>query len=260
VADVTDSSSPFRCRSPSPFHGIEPNRQSTMSSPSRPGTGQNPTIISFHPFSENALASHYLVYFITGNPGLIAYYNTFLSTLHDLLSSPPNTSSNVFHIHGQCLAGFEDSSTPPTKMPYSLEDQISLSLTSLQGLRVPSGPQKSQPYTSIILIGHSVGSYILLEIINRFRKSSSPLTIRAGILLFPTVTHIAQSPSGVKISKLLQIPDFPRRASVLAKNLVLLVPTSVLKWLVGVVTRMPEDAAEVTTRFLKSQMGVWQAL
>ncbi len=33
-----------------------------------------------------------------------------------------------------------------------------------------------------------------------------------------------------------------------------------LKWLVGLVTRMPQDAAEVTTGFLKSRMGIWQAL
>jgi hypothetical protein len=40
----------------------------------------------------------------------------------------------------------------------------------------------------------------------------------------------------------------------------LLVPRNVLKWLVTVVARMPDDAAEITTRFLTSQMGIWQAL
>jgi len=34
----------------------------------------------------------------------------------------------------------------------------------------------------------------------------------------------------------------------------------VLKWLVGVVTGMPSEAAEVTTGFLRSRMGIWQAL
>jgi hypothetical protein len=225
-----------------------------------PGSVQDPTKITFHPSSEDTAASHHLIYFITGNPGLIGYYRAFLQTLHGLLSSSPTSTSNIFHIHGQSLAGFEDSSTSPRQTPYSLEDQISFSLTSLQGLRIPSGPQNSQPYATIILIGHSVGSYILLEIINRHRKSSSSLTIKAGILLFPTVTQIAHSPSGVKISTLFRIPDFPRRASFLAKNLILLVPRNVLKWLVTVVTRMPDDATEITTRFLKSQMGIWQAL
>jgi pimeloyl-ACP methyl ester carboxylesterase len=225
------------------------------------GTDQKPSEISFHPISEDPSASHHLIYFITGNPGLIFYYNTFLRTLHELFSSlSTTTASNIFHIHGQSLAGFEDDTSAAGKPPYNLEDQISVSLTSLSALRIPSGPQKSQPYANVILIGHSVGSYILLELINRLRKLSSEINIKAGILLFPTVTHIAQSPSGVKINTLFRIPDFPRRASFLAKILVLLVPRSVLKWLVSVVTGMPDEAAEVTTRFLKTRMGIWQAL
>jgi Lipid-droplet associated hydrolase len=224
-------------------------------------SAQNSAEVSFHPNSEDPSATHHLLYFITGNPGLIAYYHTFFQTLHEILTTSTTSTKNVFHIHGQSLAGFEDDATMPFRaVPYSLEDQICLSLTTLQGLQVPSGAKKSQPYTSIILIGHSVGSYILLELINRLRKTSSPLSVKAGILLFPTVTHIAQSPSGIKISTLFKIPDFPRRASFLARNLVSLLPRSWLKWLIGVVTRMPDEAAEITTRFLRSRMGIWQAL
>jgi hypothetical protein len=217
--------------------------------------------ITFHPESGNSLASEHLIYFITGNPGLIAYYNTFLTTLHALLSDSSNPPSDIFHIHGQSLAGFEDDpSKNPRQFPYSLEQQIAISLTSLISQVIPTGARKGQPYTSIILIGHSVGSYILMEIIQRLRKTSSSIHIKAGILLFPTVTHIAKSPSGIKISTLFRIPDFARRASFLAKGLVAFTPTGVLQWLVGLVARMPSDAAEVTTRFLKSRMGVWQAL
>jgi len=227
-----------------------------------PVTTQNPGEISLHLYSEDPSASHHLIYFITGNPGLISYYNTFFQTLHELLSSSMASSSNIFHIHGQSLAGFEDDPTKPFRAtPYSLEDQISLSFSTLQDLRIPSGPKKSQSYTSIILIGHSVGAYILLELINTLRKSSSSLlNIKAGILLFPTVTHIAQSPSGLKISTLFKIPDFPRRASFVARNLVSVLPRNWLRWLVGIVTGLPNQAAEVTTGFLRSRMGIWQAL
>jgi hypothetical protein len=250
---------PFPRRSTSRLPLPEPSANKMSSS--RPENSQNPAEISFYPDSEEHSASHHLIYFITGNPGLISYYNTFFQTLHEVVTSSPTSNSDIFHIHGQSLAGFEDAASEPFRTtPYSLEDQISLSLSTLQSLHIPSGPKKSQPYTSIILIGHSVGSYILLELINHLRKSSSTLTIRAGILLFPTVTHIAQSPSGVKISTLFKIPDFPRRASFLARNLVSLVPRNWLKWLVAVVTKMPDDAAEVTTRFLRSRMGIWQAL
>lgn len=227
-----------------------------MSPPSR----QDPTKLSFHPESESSKASHHLIYFITGNPGLIGYYNHFLSTLNKLLSENFSKSSEIFHIHGQSLAGFEDETSNPRQTPYSLSEQITYSLSSLTAQLIPSGPQKGQSYTSIILIGHSVGSYILLEIIQQLKKSPFDTKIKAGILLFPTVTHIAASPSGVKISTLFKIPGFARRASFVAKGLVALAPGSVLQWLVGVVARMPVAAAEVTTRFLRSRMGVWQAL
>jgi len=223
--------------------------------------------ISHFLVSENTNASYHLVFFITGNPGLISYYETFLKTLNELLKSHYDPSDS-FHIYGQSLAGFDDhderdisKATPaPREYPYSLEEQIQISLRSVQDQRIPSGSRKGQPYDSVILIGHSVGSYMLLEIIQRLRKSASPLIINAGILLFPTVTHIAQSTSGVRISTLFRIPDFPRRASLLAKALIFLAPKPVLKWLVGLVMRMPDGAAEVTTRFLQSRMGIWQAL
>jgi hypothetical protein len=212
--------------------------------------------ISFEPKSSDPSAAHHLIYFVTGNPGLISYYSTFLATLHQLLVDQTD-SSDVYHVYGQSLAGFEDTtvSTETRTTPYSLEEQISLILVAIQHQN-----SAYQNYKTITLIGHSVGSYIVLEVVQRLRKSSSPVNITAGILLFPTVTHIAKSPNGVKLTALASIPGFPQRASQVAKALIWLVPETMLRWLVGVVTRMPQDAATVTTRFLKSRMGIWQAL
>ena len=158
------------------------------------------------------------------------------------------------------MAGFEDFHGDTSTVPYSLEDQITLFLQCLRKQTIPSGPRKGQMYDSITLIGHSIGSYILLELIRRTHQLSSPIKITAGILLFPTVTHISQSPSGVKITQLFRIQDFPRKASIAAKALVALAPIPALRWLVGLVTGMPAQAAVVTTSFLKSRIGVWQAL
>lgn len=66
----------------------------------------------------------------------------------------------------------------------------------------------------VILIGHSVGSYIAMEVLRRHReqrKASAALSdgnddfdiefdIIGGIMLFPTVIDIAKSPSGVKLT------------------------------------------------------------
>jgi pimeloyl-ACP methyl ester carboxylesterase len=61
----------------------------------------------------------------------------------------------------------------------------------------------------VIIVGHSVGAYILLEILRRHRErllgnpkddAADGMRIEGGICLFPTVTHIAKSKSGRKFS------------------------------------------------------------
>lgn len=209
---------------------------------------QLPTISLYTNTSPQPLSNH-LIFFVTGNPGLIHYYTTFLQTLQDLLKAGSKDKSANIHIYGQSQAGFSDQDVPLLSTPYSLEQQILISMSRLQTLA------QSQNYDNIILMGHSMGSYILLEIIRR-----SSLKITGAVLLFPTVTHIAQSPSGIKITKLFRIPEFPRRAAVAAKLCLSLFPGGVLKWLVGIVTGMPSEASKVTTGFLGSKMGIWQAL
>jgi pimeloyl-ACP methyl ester carboxylesterase len=220
-----------------------------------------PAELSFSPSHENPDASNHLIFFVPGNPGLISYYDAFLRTLHQLLSEK-KSEADVFHIHGQSLNGFEENSTPSqaTGLPYSLEEQIESRLQCLKDRSIVSGgPRQGQAYDSIILVGHSVGSYIVLEMLQRLRQTPS-LNVKAGILLFPTVTHIAQSPSGVKLSTLFRIPGFAWGASLAAKALIWPLPKPVLKRLVRLVTGMPGEATDVTTRFLRSRMGVWQAL
>lgn len=113
--------------------------------------------------SNNPPASHHLIFFITGNPGLIGYYQTFLGTLQTLLSSTqtrhvPTDAKDVFDIHGQSLAGFGDAEPHSSRTyPYSLEEVIESSLESLGELCIQQGPRQGQPYDSVIMIGHSVG-------------------------------------------------------------------------------------------------------
>lgn len=202
--------------------------------------------------------THTLIYFITGNPGLIGYYETFFDTITELLSDQPNK----FTIYGEDLAGFGEASHEESKQmnPYGLKQQIDHVYDSMQSQISSSG---EDPYHSLILIGHSVGSYILLEILQRLIEEQdklSRLKIHGGVLLFPTITHIAQSPSGLTLTRLLKIPRFERAVQSFVRYSLACLPFSVLKSMVKVITGMPDDAASVTTRFLRSPMGVWQAL
>ncbi|KAI4923044.1 uncharacterized protein J4E92_007795 [Alternaria infectoria] len=73
----------------------------------------------------------YLIYFVTGNPGLVEYYRTFLTHLYGLLTH--NTASDLsieFQVYGRSLSGFEMNDAEIKTMkwrkqpPYGLQDQI----------------------------------------------------------------------------------------------------------------------------------------
>lgn len=152
-----------------------------------------------HDSSENNL----LLFFITGNPGLIEYYRSFLTLCYDGLRDSLDCSNGniTLHVYGTSLAGFESNHTANTKGPYDLNQQIEHIEASLSQAIV-SVKQRTQT-TRVILIGHSVGAYILLEVLRRHQAAqristaASPTSrIIGGICLFPTVVDLAKSSNG----------------------------------------------------------------
>lgn len=122
----------------------------------------------------------------------------------------------------------------------------------------------------VILIGHSVGAYVLLEIISRHQhtmrrkamkgiKQQDPDLI-GGILLFPTIADIAKSPLGRVAKYVLRLPGFALMVGALAKALASILPERALLELVRMVTKFPDYAATATAAFVKSPIGVRQAL
>lgn len=150
-----------------------------------------------------------LVFFITGNPGLIGYYQTFLTLCYDSLRSKYKDHS--IHVFGTSLAGFSVAEEENHEDPFDLEQQIEyIDQTLSRQVSSTSSKDSTTDSTRVILIGHSVGSYILLEVLRR-QKSRHDHNIRiiSGICLFPTVTHIAKSPSGKRISVRLVSSSLP---------------------------------------------------
>ena len=148
----------------------------------------------------------YLIFMITGNPGLISYYQPFLSTLHALLLSSSTSQSGRFYIYGNSLTGFDDSESPGSgkpEPPFGLQYQIrsveNLLFQQINAHRKASASQEKP--LKVILMGHSVGAYILLELISRHPmrvdEGEEDFDLIGGILLFPTITYIAQSPQGM---------------------------------------------------------------
>ncbi|KAK5632822.1 hypothetical protein RRF57_008537 [Xylaria bambusicola] len=210
---------------------------------------------------------HVLIFFVPGNPGLIGYYAPFLSTLRDLLHSNTSLATTTnFHIHGQNLAGFIAEDHEPftsQNKPHDLEYQIQHILKTVTSLRITSGPKQGQPYDNVLLIGHSVGSYIILETCHRVLHDPSlapDSKLTSGILLFPTIEHIADSSNGWKMNMLRQTPLLGDNAYRIAQGFLRLCPYNTLHWFVSKALGFPPHAADVTTRWLKSRDGVWQTL
>jgi pimeloyl-ACP methyl ester carboxylesterase len=162
------------------------------------------------------------IFFISGNPGLIGYYHPFLSLLSKYLT-PENENDNgneplSFQIYGCSLGGFElnDEKNPPSHertiqksqsddwdLDLDLEDQIRFVQEKLTRL-MRINPITTGSKQKVILIGHSVGAYIAMEILRRHREASSgegrDFDIIGGAMLFPTVIDIAASASGRKLT------------------------------------------------------------
>lgn len=161
--------------------------------------------------SSDAKSQDYLIYFLPGNPGLIRYYQPFLLKLYTLLSTCSTTESSRFHICGHSHSGFETAphgrKLEPLGLGQQIKDQEQLLYNHIKSHRNRTGQNPK-----VILMGHSVGCYMLLELIQQHRDKIQELInqhgdeieegdedfdLIGGILLFPTITDIAKSPLGM---------------------------------------------------------------
>ncbi|KAK7912171.1 major facilitator superfamily transporter [Apiospora marii] len=190
-----------------------------------------------------------LIFMISGNPGLIDYYEPFLSALRTLLDSSPASKETQFHIYGQDLAGFNDDDHEPfsdANPPRDVAYQVNYLFETLSAICIQDeagNPQKhGQPFDEVILIGHSVGTYLILQLFHEQLRSperAPHLRLQTGILLFPTIEHIRHSPSGQRLELLRSAALLERHAHRLAAGFLRLWPGVALRW---------------------SRDGVWQAL
>lgn len=216
-----------------------------------------------------------IIFFITGNPALIGYYDQFLQLL-------ASDAAKDAVIAGASLAGFESDAThgsdlvqefrrPPgfeLKSIYDLQDQISLCEQRLHHLITKLRDQYSLGNFSVdvILIGHSLGTYIALELLNRHFHSYTKLgsysyTITATMLLTATIYNLSASSSGRIAAPLLgNIPFFPALVQILSSTLTNTLPTSYLKAVISKITGMSGHGLDVTARFLQTPGAVKEAL
>ncbi|KAK3326157.1 hypothetical protein B0H66DRAFT_530165 [Apodospora peruviana] len=217
----------------------------------------------------SAARRQYLVFFIPGNPGLADYYVPFLTALRQLLNETEAKTSCAFHIRTQNLIGFDDADHEPPfsndAPPFSLEDQICHIYDSVFEANMISqagNPRNGRTFDGVILMGHSVGAYIAMEIFHRHHLAQEKrgLNLKTGIMLFPTITHIAKSRNGWKMDWLRTTPFLDRHAHRIARRFLDLWPSWVLQGIIRPAMGFADHGTAATTRWITSRDGLWQTL
>ncbi|KAF8604057.1 hypothetical protein BDV93DRAFT_492759 [Ceratobasidium sp. AG-I] len=149
--------------------------------------GVSPTSAGAAPTSEVVFL------FIPGNPGLVEFYTEFLEQIHQAI----NKAGTRFSIFNRGHVGHAPNL--PTKKgawTVGLDAQIASTIELYDSIRDAYGPN-----AKVVLAGHSVGAWIVTQVMH-----ARPDTASAAFLLFPTVSNIASTPNGRKLSWLFHHP------------------------------------------------------
>ncbi|XP_008299196.1 lipid droplet-associated hydrolase [Stegastes partitus] len=124
---------------------------------------------------------------IPGNPGVVGFYKTFMQTLHSTFGyrHPVWAVSHAGHcVPPASMDMVDDTSSAEDDDVFGLNGQIEHKLAFLRK-HVPRE-------TSLVLVGHSIGCYIILEMMKR----NPELKVLKAVMLFPTIERMAQTPQG----------------------------------------------------------------
>lgn len=222
----------------------------------------------FLPSPNDTKLTHTII-FITGNPGVVGHYRRFLTALHKLLNE--GDPDKAVAVYGRSLGGFEVNNTAEEPRLHSLSDQIDYVQHVVETV-VEGAVARSAGKVRISLCGHSVGTYILLHVLQRYyvamEERELPYRIEAGVLLFPTIIDLAKSHSGKRVGRLLLIPGFPTVFGTLAGAFVRAVPTQLLERFIRFLPEFKaaeddnaqDQSVESTVAFLKSPLGIRECL
>lgn len=189
-----------------------------------------------------------VLFFIPGNPGISAFYETFFDTL--TVQVPGLEIITTDHL------GFEeDHNVRDPVHRIDLDAQIEHKIDLLDGILLGRTAAEKAAKIPIFIAGHSVGAYMALRVLERRSNDISRV-----YLLTPTINDISKSQQGRILTPLYAIPSFVSIIAAVVFLLTTFIPGRLLQWLVQRVTKLPDDACHIVrTRVLRPSV-VYTAL
>ncbi|XP_066910625.1 lipid droplet-associated hydrolase-like [Clytia hemisphaerica] len=129
-------------------------------------------------FDNEVSSSKKAIVVIPGNPGLVEFYELFMECLYKLKGIPIIGFSHAGH---SPIHPYTDE--PMRTPPLTLQEQIQHKKDCVRQF-IPDD-------CNIIFIGHSIGAYIILQLMDHIPERSLH-----GILLFPTITNMIGTVDG----------------------------------------------------------------
>ncbi|CAF1114499.1 unnamed protein product [Rotaria sordida] len=120
------------------------------------------------------LLSSKSIVIIPGNPGLGGFYIRFAHELY-----------NLFNEKISILIISQAGHSPPLKYCFTLNEQIEHKIKTIEKLL------SINPNHRLILIGHSIGSYMVLNMLEKFQNQFD-----RAFFLFPTIERMSESNAG----------------------------------------------------------------
>lgn len=191
-----------------------------------------------------------LFVWIPGNPGLIEYYEEFLMLIH---RRHPEWEVLGISQAGMSTASLKQSNKSKCQEVYSLQQQIDHKIDVIRDFSSPTRP--------LIIMGHSVGAYMVQHVALSERLVGK--VVKIG-LLTPTILDIHTSTKGVALCKIIYwLKDLPNLAGWISSLLFgVFLPSFLLRLILSMIMGCHRNSSAVVTTEILIRNGefVRQAL